>query len=147
MITSFLIRNLAPIQRKQSRYFVKSRTEQYAGNMHNHSACAGRTGAWGQSLPTSFLHNLADLHCLLLFSGAVFRRAWNRVPEKKRFHFVKTFGPGTPVKSSLQEIGKTQKRHGSLMPQRFPKFSKRENDFGSHVIWCQRKPKSWELPL
>ena len=64
MITSFLIRNLAPIQRKQSRYFVKSRTEQYAGNMHNHSACAGRTGAWGQSLPTSFLHNLADLHCL-----------------------------------------------------------------------------------
>jgi len=67
--------------------------------------------------------------------------------RKKKFHFVKTFGPGTPVKSSLQEIGKTQKRHGSLMPQRFPKFSKRENDFGSHVIWCQRKPKSWELPL
>ena len=114
---------------------------QNAGNLHNHSACAGRSGAWGRSLPTSFLQNLADLHCLLLCSGAVFRRAWNRVPEKKKFHFVKTFGPKSPVKLSFQKIGKKQKCQQSLMPQRFPKFSKRENDFEGHVIWWHRKPE------
>jgi hypothetical protein len=50
---------------------------------------------------------------------------------------VKTFGPETSVKPSFQEIGKTQKCQQSLTPQRFPKFSKRENDFESHVIWWQ----------
>jgi hypothetical protein len=66
---------------------------------------------------------------------AVFGRAWNCVPEKKKFHFVKTFGPGSPVKPSFQKNGQTQKCQQSLMPQLFPKFSKRENDFEGYVIW------------
>jgi len=48
---------------------------------------------------------------------------------------VKTFGPGNPEKPSYQEIEKKQKCQQSLTPQRFPKFSKRENDFEGHVIW------------
>ena len=87
--------------------------------------------------PTNkLLQKLLTLHCLLLCSGALFVRVWNRVPEKKKFHFVKTFGPESPVKLSFQEIRQTQKCHQSLTPQRFPEFSKRENDFEGYVIWC-----------
>ena len=71
MITSFLIRNLAPIQRKQSRYFVKSRTEQYAGNMHNHSACAGWQGLGGGAYQQAFAEviNSALLATTIFSSG------------------------------------------------------------------------------
>ena len=61
-------------------------------------------GAWGGRSPTSKVQKVLPLPCLLLCSGAVFRRAWNRALEKKKFHFVKTFGPESPVKPSFQEI-------------------------------------------
>jgi len=64
-----------------------------------------------------------------------FRENMEPCSRKKKFHFVKTFGPETPVKPLFQEIGKTQKCQQILTPQRFPKFSKRENDFESRVIW------------
>jgi hypothetical protein len=92
-------------------------------------------GAWGPCHPTSKVQKVLPLPCLLLCSTAAFRRTRNCVPEKKKFHFVKTFGPETPVKPSFQEIGKPQKCQQSLTPQRFPKFSKRENDFEGYVIW------------
>ena len=57
--------------------------------------------------------------------------------RKKKFHFVKTFGLESPVKPLFQEIRKTQKCQQILTPQRFPKFSKRENDFEGSVIWCR----------
>ena len=64
-----------------------------------------------------------------------FQESMEPCSRKKKFHFVKTFRPENPVKPSFQEIGKTQKCQQSLTPQRFPKFSKRENDFEGRVIW------------
>lgn len=67
----------------------------------------------------------------------------------KKFHFVKTFGPGNPVKPLFQKIRQKQKCQQSLTPQCFPKLSKRENDFESHVIWwrwkTERKASSQRL--
>ena len=53
----------------------------------------------------------------------------------KKFQILKFSEPESPVKPSIQKIGQTQNRLQSLMLQRFPKISKREIIFESHVIW------------
>ena len=54
-----------------------------ADTHHNHSACAGEKGAWGQCPPTSKMQKVLRLPCLLLLlllPGALVRPRFGRIP-------------------------------------------------------------------
>ena len=79
-----------------------------ADPQNNHSACAGKRGLG--AMPSNKQSAKGATFALL----ATMLRGWfleNMEPciRKKKFHFVKTFGPRSPVKSSFQKNKHTQK--------------------------------------
>ena len=106
-----------------------------ADSHNNHSVCAGKRGLG--AMPSNKQSAKGATFALLatMLRGR-FQESMEPCSRKKRFHFVKTFGPKSPVKPSIQKNRQTQKRQQTLTPKRFPKFSKHENDFEGHVIWC-----------
>ena len=133
---------------------VPTTTTNPADSQNNHSACAGKRD-WGfehpENDPVDHFQRRAGRQapgvpqqakckrCYLCpacyYAPGLVSREHGTAFPKKNFHFVKTFGLGNPVKPSFQKNKHTKKCQQSLTPQRFPKFSKRENDFEGRVIW------------
>ena len=75
---------------------------------NNHSACAGKRGL-GTLLPNKQSAKGATFALLATMLQGWFLETMEPCIRKKKFHFVKTFGPETPVKPSFQKNKHTQK--------------------------------------
>lgn len=106
-----------------------------ADSQNNHSACAGKKGL-GDAAPQQAKCKRCYLCPACYYApGLGFGRPWNRSPEKKEISFRENFWAEKPSKTVNSEKQTDAKCQQSLTPQRFPKFSKRENDFEGYVIW------------
>ena len=79
-----------------------------ADSHKNHSACAGKRGL-GTLLPNKQSAKGATFALLTTMLQGWFLETMEPCIRKKKFHFVKTFGPETPVKPSFQKNKHTQK--------------------------------------
>ena len=79
-----------------------------ADSQNNHSACAGKRGL-GAVPSNKQSAKGATFALLATMLRGWFRETMESFPRKKKFHFVKTFGPETPVKPSFQKNKHTQK--------------------------------------
>ncbi len=79
-----------------------------ADSHNNHSVCAGKRGL-GTMLPNKQSAKSATFALLATMLQGWFRETMEPCIRKKKFHFVKTFGPETPVKPSFQKNKHTQK--------------------------------------
>ena len=64
-----------------------------------------------------------------------FQESMEPCSRKKEISFRENFWSGKPSKTVIYGKLADAKCQQSLTLQRFPKFSKRENDFEGHVIW------------
>ena len=71
-----------------------------ADSHKNHSACAGKRGL-GTLLPNKQSAKGATFALLATMLRGWFQESVETYSRKKKFHFVKTFGPGNPVKPSF----------------------------------------------
>ena len=79
-----------------------------ADPQNNHSACAGKKGL-GDNAPQQAKCKSATFALLATMLRGWFQETMEPCIRKKKFHFVKTFGPETPVKPSFQKNKHTQK--------------------------------------
>lgn len=79
-----------------------------ADSQNNHSACAGKRGLG--AMPSNKQSAKGATFALLatMLRGR-FQETMEPCIRKKKFHFVKTFDPETPVKPSFQKNKHTQK--------------------------------------